>query len=570
VTLARPTKETIGWSAAALLVVGLLGWWGFLYLGYAMHTRLDFDDAYMFYRYALHMREGLGVSWNPDGVHTYGQTAPLWGLVVAGLSYLPLGMGEVLKMGSGASSILATVAIAWATAANATSPAIRRLAIVYPLVLLPMMYSGMYAGNATNGMETMLAAALAALYLGAVLRWQRGLLRPEFAALAGFLLFLTRPEAALAVVLLPPLAFWLLPGAATCRGLVTRKGLAALLGLFVAAVLVEMLFCKLYFGAPLPLSFYMKSKHGYAGYAANWHPVTLAYLFLIEYRWYLAALVLFARRTEWRLVAVCLAPALVTFAYLLTVTQIMGFDSRYYMPYLAFLVVPALLVVDRRLAEWGGAARSQWSPRKTVVHTLMAAALLLCCVWRVPAGVARVLDRQLMKGKIAYAPVVLVTEGGRKLPEVSYLDAMWAVTETLVAPLPPGAKIAASEVGYLGAHAPRATIIDTAGLNDTEIALHGFSMAALLARQPDIIWMPHPDYTYQRGLMLSAPALLEQYDVYAGAANYGLAVRKDSPYRALLLQQMQALWTRLYPGLRMSDDLVRSVQWSGQSHKLEG
>jgi hypothetical protein len=128
VTLARPTKETIGWSAAALLVVGLLGWWGFLYLGYAMHTRLDFDDAYMFYRYALHMREGLGVSWNPDGVHTYGQTAPLWGLVVAGLSYLPLGMGEVLKMGSGASSILATVAIAWATAANATSPAIRRLA----------------------------------------------------------------------------------------------------------------------------------------------------------------------------------------------------------------------------------------------------------------------------------------------------------------------------------------------------------------------------------------------------------------------------------------------------------
>jgi hypothetical protein len=255
------------------------------------------------------------------------------------------------------------------------------------------------------------------------------------------------------------------------------------------------------------------------------------------------------------------------------------------MPYLAFFVVPALLMVDRRLAEvWpgprypthddktvmNGAPEHSWGPRAAALHVMAAGAVLAVCVWSVPTGVARVIDRKLVKGHAVYEPAVLVTEGDAKLPEVPYLEAMWAVTDTLVVPLPAGATIAASEVGYLGSRAPQTTIIDTAGLNDTQIALHGFSMAALLARKPDVIWMPHPDYTYQRGLMLSDPQLLQQYDVYADAANYGLAVRKDSPYRAQIAQQMQALWNRLYPGLRMQDDLVRSVQWNGTNHGLAG
>jgi hypothetical protein len=311
-----------------------------------------------------------------------------------------------------------------------------------------------------------------------------------------------------------------------------------------------------------------------------------AWKFVIQFRWYVALLVLCVRRAEWRLVTVCLVPALLTFAYLTTVTQIMGFDSRYYMPYLAFFVVPALLVLDRRLVmldrrlvmldrrlgevprAWD--AQKQWGPRAAALHLLAAGAVLAVCVWSVPTGVARVIDRKLVKGNAVYEPAILVTAGDATLPEVPYLAAMWAVTDTLMAPLPAGVTIAASEVGYLGAHAPQATIIDAAGLNDTQIALHGFSMAALLARKPDVIWMPHPDYTYQRGLMLSDPALLQQYEVYADAANYGLAVRKDSPYRAQIEMRMLALWARLYPGQRMQDDLVKSVQWSGKSHGLAG
>jgi hypothetical protein len=69
---------------------------------------------------------------------------------------------------------------------------------------------------------------------------------------------------------------------------------------------------------------------------------------------------------------------------------------------------------------------------------------------------------------------------------------------------------------------------------------------------------------YQRGLMFSDPALLAQYDVYAGAANYGLALRKNSPYRPQIEQQMQVYWNAVYPGYRIGDYHVRSANWSGK------
>src|ERR1700712_4234539 len=78
----------------------------------ARHDPLLFDDAYMFLRYAHHVRQGLGYSWNPDGVHTYGPTSLLWALVTFVLSYAPTGAWTQLLMGSGLCSIGAAVAMA--------------------------------------------------------------------------------------------------------------------------------------------------------------------------------------------------------------------------------------------------------------------------------------------------------------------------------------------------------------------------------------------------------------------------------------------------------------------------
>ena len=141
---------------------------------------------------------------------------------------------------------------------------------------------------------------------------------------------------------------------------------------------------------------------------------------------------------------------------------------------------------------------------------------------------------------------------------------MTQITDDLIAPLPPGVTVAATEVGYLGFRAAHANVIDLAGLNDTDIALHGFSLPALLARKPDLIWMPNIEYTWQRGLMVADPAFLQQYDLYASAASYGIALRKDSPYRAAIDHQMTLYWAKAYPGTRMADYHVQAAHWTAQ------
>jgi len=145
---------------------------------------------------------------------------------------------------------------------------------------------------------------------------------------------------------------------------------------------------------------------------------------------------------------------------------------------------------------------------------------------------------------------------------------MQDITDDLIAPLPPGTTVAATEVGYLGDHASQINVIDLAGLNDTDIALHGFNTSRFLVRKPDLIWMPNSAYTYQRGAMISDPTFLAQYDLYAGAGNYGIAIRKDSPVRPQIEHQLGIFWSRVYPGTNPSSYLVHSATWTGLKHSV--
>jgi hypothetical protein len=518
-----------------------------------------FDDAYMFARYAANVRHGLGVSWNLDGVHTYGETSLLWGAVALVLSYLPVDARKMLTLASWLCSVGAVIALAWAVAINAKSELLSSTWRVLPWVAVPLTWAIVFYGNQATGMETMLAVLLGAVFVGLALAWSRGVVRPELVGLVGLLLFLTRPEAAIAVVVMPVTLFVLMPG-------IPRRGVALVLGVFVVGVVLELIACKLYFHTALPLSFYMKSRHGYEGYAKSWHAEILMLSFLGGCQAYLIALLLLGRRKDWRMVACCVTPALATFVYLLTVTQIMGFNARYYAPYLAFLVVPALMVVDRWIAG-GAPVAERWPKRMLLERAALAVMVVLFFVGmrsqRVLAAV-----RRTEPALYVYDPVRLNAEARVPLPETQWVPTMVDVADLLVGPLPKGATIASSEVGYLGICAPQVNIIDLEGLNDNEIALHGFNMSALLARKPDIIWMPHADYTYQRGLMLSDPDLLEQYDLYNGAANYGLAIRKGSPFRKQIDQQMQVFWSAMYPGYTMSDYLVRSASWTREKHRV--
>ena len=183
------------------------------------------------------------------------------------------------------------------------------------------------------------------------------------------------------------------------------------------------------------------------------------------------------------------------------------------------------------------------------------------------AGVA--VDRVTEPKQFAYEPVVLQPEDGDDLPEHTTMELWRVVPSVLFQGLPWGATIASSEVGYVGASTPQANVIDLAGLNDAEIALHGFSVGRLLARKPDVIWLPHRDYTWERGVLLSDAEFLKQYEVIAGAAGSGIAIRRDGTRRELLEGNMRELWSELYPGVAMEDYVVRSASWSGRKHALE-
>jgi hypothetical protein len=544
--------------ATAVLLAMVAGAW-VQTLWVTWRNPLAFDDAYMFARYAMHVRQGLGISWNLDGVHTYGQTSPLWGLVVLVLSYLPMGVWQMLSLGSWVCSIGAVIALAWAVARNARGTLLSSTWRVLPWMVLPLAWTTVFSENQGTGMETMLAALLSGVFVGMALAWSRGKTQPEWVGLVGLALFLTRPEAGIAIVLLPSLLFALMPG-------VGKRSVARLLGVFVLGVALDMIACRLYFHTALPLSFYMKSGHAYEGYSGLWHPELSLLTFLTVCELYLVALIFLTRREDWRLVVCCVTPAVATFAYLGTVTQIMGFNARYYVPYLAFLLVPALLVIDRWTDTGDEPVALRWPGKTLPVRSCVSAVVMVCFMSLSSQAVVAKVRRAGASSHIEYDPVKVEIAAKRPLPTITWVIS--DIANELVAPLPKGATVAASEVGYLGSRAPQVNIIDLAGLNDTEIALHGFDMRALLARKPDIIWMPHLAYTYQRGQMLSDPELLEQYDVYAGAGNYGLAVRKDSPFRQQIDRQMKVFWNTAYPGYEMSDYRVRSASWTREKHQV--
>ena len=526
----------------------------------ARHQPLLFDDAYMFLRYAHNVRQGLGYSWNPDGVHTYGPTSLLWACCTLLLSYVPGGSWTELLLGSGLSSVAAMLAMAWAVAANARTQFMRSVLWVLPMVAIPLMCADVFEGNQFNGMETMLGMTLCAVFVGLALRWRSGHAHPIVVGLAALLLMLARPESALVGSLLPVLLWWFTEG--------DRPSLRSLLivyGVFLGGAAMELWACKLYFGTPVPLSVYIKGKTAYKGYSGIWHPELLLVLFLNGCQAFLLTLILLFRRTDWRLPLCCLLPALAVFGYLQTVTQIMGFHARYYAPYLPLVVIPSLLLLDRRLAE------DDWLLTRHM--RLRAAAAIVMVVLLVVLSTAAVqakIRSMEHKPREEYAPAQLMIDAEHPLPQISWQVMMLSMTDDLLEPLPPGGTYAASEVGYLGERLPRATVIDLAGLNDTATALHGFHMDELLRRKPDLIWMPHTDYTYLRGAMFSDPGLLAAYDVYAGAGNYGIAIRKDSPMRAAIDRQLAIFWQKNYPDYQQSQYLVHAATWTGAKQTFFG
>lgn len=544
-----PAPRSIGTDRAApgrvpLLALGLafalLGAW----LIRAWLKLLSFDDAYMFYRYAANIAHGLGIAWNPDGVPTYGMTSQLWVLFIIPLTTLPLTPGHALQLASWLAGCAALVTLALAVRRHARSAWLQSWPLAFGAVAIPLVGNPIFGYHLTTGMDTMLTVWANAAVVFGLLEYLRG---PSLglAARVGILSFiavLARPDAGLCAVGAPCLAWLTLGGQRRWRDL---------LGLWVlplALVGLELLVCKWYFQVPLPLGFYAKSVHSYAGFLSAENSVHYAYLASLCAVPFVGVLGATFTRKQAPLLLALLLPVVATIAYLVTVRQVMGFIGRYYIPLLPYLVVPALLSFDAALVERPRLARR-------VVFGVCVTALAYLCIRPVEA----VWERQYTR-IVVPTPIPVPAPPSRTSAELPAFGGNWnpvnPAVARMVASLPKGITVAASEVGYLACLAPQASVIDLVGLNDTYIGLHGFSMDDLLARAPDLIWLPHTAYTGLRAVMLGDPRLFERYIVINDAFYFGIAIRRDSPMRGEIEKAVRTAWNELYPSWRLADYVV--------------
>ncbi len=202
--------------------------------------RPQLDDAYISYRYASNWVAGHGLVWNP-GEYVEGFTNPLWTAAIA--LGLALGgearpLGHALGLLSGLATLCATLALA-----RAWLPTGRSALAAWSV--LPVATSVSFLDWTTAGLETPLVAALGTFALVASARERHGLA-------LGLLVLTTLTRMDSALLALPVLGAPLL--SCDLRRLASWRNVA----LFAAFLVLVTAARLLYYGSPLPNTFYAK------------------------------------------------------------------------------------------------------------------------------------------------------------------------------------------------------------------------------------------------------------------------------------------------------------------------
>jgi hypothetical protein len=547
--------KTVGRGPAILFRVGLYASLMIILIRALsfLHPSIIWDDAYMFVRYADNLLDSGSVSWNPGGPPTYGLTSMLYLVAVIPMRLLnpdnPSLAALFASFFDGA-AFLALLIFLLYFFTDHRSP-LGLITILLPLVIMARV--SFLSFHLISGMDTTFALAYLTLFL-IVCKWSERSASYSVAALMGVLgglMFYVRPDLCLFSTLIPASMFALNPD----RGPRRRAALVLALTLIIFAGLI--FFSARYFHSPLPLPFYCKGVSVYgpemvARYAGV--PIKQLLYFLGSYWPFVlvigAAIAWDPRswlRKESSLDTGMLAATICFLLYYaFFVMQIMYYDQRFDYP-----TLPAILYL---------AARSV--PR--IVAAFEARGIT---VSRVPdrawAYVLAILIASL------YSPAVHGYYNFREMRELVKMSTIspwieyklsrnmaWYELDHISA-LPDDLVIAATEVGHLAAYNPRKQIIDLTGLNDTEIAHHGFDPEKILTEQrPDFIYMPHFHYVQMNRRLEASPTFQRDYHFIPRdeiKKEWGVAIRKDSKYADRLEQIIAAGLNRpRRPGTRRS------------------
>ena len=504
------------------------------------------DDALFFKRIGLHLL-GHGVAaWNLEDGPVYGNTSQgfqlvaLIAILIDAEHYLALvrifsaaamvGLFAVLARGAsrdGGSP--RDVALAWVVAL---------LAATAPYVLLLVQ----------SGMETAVALLVLAVNLIVVRRAPASRRGVAAVAATTAAVFLVRPDAVAISLVVIAAHGWAQAGRPPWRVLLAC---GAALAAIVAAL-------WLYFGTPVPLAFYLKSR------ALTSYTPDFVELSLVLKRRNLIGLLIMAAPLlymaghgrgawSWSLLG---SFALFTLYHYVSTVEVMGWYARFYAPGLVPLALAAMVAAPRfreRSRLWISllfiavyTAGILYAYHHRLVFdardgAISRAALPLYLGYAVGWAVLLV-GARLHAGAAAAlvaVPLAIGAIGGLPPPSVRvptdevliarYMDGITTVRglRTVRACLPEPLHIYHTEIGVPGVWFAGSTITDMAGLMDRDIALRGMDFDARCLRdRPEVVFLPHRNYAALRR-QIAAGTCLRGYTKVVRESSSPLHVRND-------------------------------------------
>lgn len=421
------------------------------------------DDSFITLRYAKHLAEGLGPTWNPAGPAVEGYTTALWMLVLAVPHALGLNALVFAKL-CGVVAAIAALLFASLLAHELTRERdvrVRALAVLSPFALSVAYWP--LALHAISGMETALSAALLTLFGLVSVRHQRAptRLRGRSLSLLALACALTRPELALASGIT-------LIGVWRALARPDRKVLVRVAALYLALPGVCYFVARYaYFGLPLPLSFYVKAT-GQARFAGLSDVGEFFAPFVLGAP-HVAALALYGALSS-RALLPLLAGLASCALFFVFPAHVMGFESRYLLPLfpcLAALAGAGLAKLSARVYA-AFATRPRLSPWLELGS--VAVAWLLFASLALPAHERTARARWLDYGS------------GLTRAHVAFAEALKKARLSVLRP-----RIALLDVGAVGYYSDW-YVIDTFGLNDAHVALaERGDVDYVLAQAPELI-----------------------------------------------------------------------------------
>jgi hypothetical protein len=459
-------------AAAALLI--------YLQYRHSLHGYMS-DDAFISFRYASHLADGLGPVWSP-GDRVEGYTNFGWVLALAGGQKLGIDprYGARLLGFAGAIATIAAVPVLVAQLRDAWTP--RWWLVAGGAALATALNTGFVIWT-FGGLEVTGVAALLMAALSAMLWEERSGRRSWLSALLFGAAAITRPDS---------VVVFALAGVAKAARVATTRSRRDALDLALWGLVFALPFAAYwgwrwsYYGHFYPNTYYLKTDRNadflQRGWLYSWH-------WLTRYSMWLALAALFGawreRRSAYRPLTTLLVVVVGWTAYVAVFTG--GDWMPYFRFFAAMLPLAYVLMLEGALRVFDAALDARDAPRRWALPALAIFGAAVAFTAIAPRDAARARQPEAFAGSNGVLPGSVNTQGQRQI-------GLW-----LRANLPPHEAVAQIATGIVPYYS-RLPTIDMLGVNDVHIAHLPIPLGTgisghekedggyVISRKPALIW----------------------------------------------------------------------------------